>query len=288
MSENFGPDEKSREYIFNRIHRQELSSCIVMGILNITPDSFYDGSRRFNIDDAVKKGLEIWDSGALWLDIGGESTRPGAEPVDVEEELRRVIPVIKELKKVRPNGLISIDTRRSRVAMEAINSGAEMVNDVSGLSDPKMIDVILDTGCSVCIMHMQGLPENMQENPKYGDCIGEVGQFLFKQAETLVAKGHPKELIILDPGIGFGKKLHHNLDLLKEIETLTKSNYSVMLGISRKSMIGQITGKNDPKDRLAGTLATSAFAFYNKIDIIRVHDVDQNIDLLKVLNKLVN
>tara|TARA_B100001287_G_C22198905_1_gene307046 strand:- start:55 stop:462 length:408 start_codon:yes stop_codon:yes gene_type:complete len=135
---------------------------------------------------------------------------------------------------------------------------------------------------------MQGLPENMQENPNYGDCINEVSQFLFKQAEMLVSKGHSEELIIIDPGIGFGKKLDHNLNLMKNIEVLTKSQFSVMLGVSRKSMIGQITGKEDPEERLPGTLATSAFAFYNEIDIIRVHDIDQNIDLLKVLEELEN
>ncbi|MBT04213.1 MAG: dihydropteroate synthase [Euryarchaeota archaeon] len=288
MSENFRPLEKSRGNIFNSINRKKSSSCIVMGILNVTPDSFYNGSRRFNLDDAVKRGLEIWDSGALWLDIGGESTRPGAEPVDIEEELRRVIPVIEELKKIRPDGLISIDTRRPIVAKKAINSGADMLNDVSGLTNPDMVEVVVEAGCAVCIMHMQGLPENMQENPNYGDCIGEVSQFLFNQAEILLSKGHSKELIVLDPGIGFGKKLHHNIELLKEIEILTKSKYSIMLGISRKSMIGQITGKEDPEDRLAGTLASSAFAFYNEIDIIRVHDVEQNIDLMKVLNELEN
>ena len=288
MSENFRPVEKSRGNIFNSINRKKSSSCIVMGILNVTPDSFYNGSRRLNLDDAVKRGLEIWDSGALWLDIGGESTRPGAEPVDVEEELRRVIPVIEELKKIRPDGLISIDTRRPIVAKKAINSGADMLNDVSGLTNPDMVEVVVETGCAVCIMHMQGLPENMQENPNYGDCIGEVSQFLFNQAEILLSKGHSKELIVLDPGIGFGKKLHHNIELLKEIEISTKSEYSIMLGISRKSMIGQITGKEDPEDRLAGTLASSAFAFYNEIDIIRVHDIEQNIDLMKVLNELEN
>ena len=288
MSENFGPVEKSRKHISRAIHRQNLSPCLVMGILNVTPDSFYGGSRRFELNDAVNRGLEIWDSGAIWLDIGGESTRPGAEPVDVEEELRRVIPVIKELKRIRPDGLISIDTRRPKVAIEAIKSGADMVNDVSGLSDSDMIDVVLESGCAVCIMHMQGLPENMQDNPKYEDCITEVSQFLFTQAEKLVSKGHPKELIILDPGIGFGKGLDHNLELMKNIQVLNKTGFSVMLGVSRKSMIGQITGKHEADERLAGTLATSAFAFYNEIDIIRVHDIEQNIDLLKVLNKLEN
>lgn len=257
-----------------------------MGILNITPDSFHSESRRFELEDSVKRGIEIWDYGATWLDIGGESTRPGASPVDTEEELRRVIPVIKSLKERRPEGLISIDTRRAKVAREAINAGAEMINDISGFSDPEMIDVVLETGCAVCIMHMQGEPEKMQENPEYNNCVEEVSSFLFDKAQELVESGHPKELIIIDPGIGFGKLLSHNIQIIKSIETLTESNFSTLLGVSRKSMIGQITGKQKTEDRLPGTLATSAFAFYNKIDIIRVHDVDENVDLMKVLNEL--
>ena len=286
MGENLVPDENRHNYIFRSISRGNNSPCIIMGILNITPDSFHSESRRFELEDSVKRGIEIWDYGATWLDIGGESTRPGASPVDTEEELRRVIPVIKSLKERRPEGLISIDTRRAKVAREAINAGAEMINDISGFSDPEMIDVVLETGCAVCIMHMQGEPEKMQDNPEYNNCIEEVSSFLFDKAQELVESGHPKELIIIDPGIGFGKLLSHNIQIIKSIETLTESNFSTLLGVSRKSMIGQITGKQKTEDRLPGTLATSAFAFYNKIDIIRVHDIDENVDLMKVLNEL--
>lgn len=287
MGENLAPDENRRDYDFRNINRGKNSPCIIMGILNITPDSFHSESRRFELQDSVKRGLEIWDHGATWLDIGGESTRPGANPVDTEEELRRVIPVIKSLKERRPEGLISIDTRRAKVAREAINAGAEMINDVSGFSDPEMIDVVIETGCAVCIMHMQGEPEKMQDNPEYKNCVDEVSLFLFDKAQKLVDMGHPKELIIIDPGIGFGKLLKHNIQLMKSIDTLTDSNFSTLLGVSRKSMIGQITGKQKTEDRLPGTLATSAFAFYNDIDIIRVHDIDENVDLMKVLSELV-
>ena len=187
---------------------------------------------------------------------------------------------------MRPDGLISIDTRRAKVALEAINAGAGMINDISGLNDPKMIDVVLETGCAICIMHMQGEPEKMQESPDYQNCVEEVSTFLFDKAQRLIDKGHPEELIIIDPGIGFGKLLQHNIELMKDISVLTNSKYSTLLGVSRKSMIGEITGKVKTDDRLPGTLATSAFAFYNQIDIIRVHDVDENVDLLKVLNQL--
>ena len=286
MGENLAPHENRREYIFGNINRGENSPCIIMGILNITPDSFHSDSRRFELDDSVKRGIEIWDYGATWLDIGGESTRPGAKTVDIEEELRRVIPVIKLLKERRPEGLISIDTRRAEVAREAIKAGAEMINDVSGFSDPEMIDVVIETGCAVCIMHMQGEPEKMQDNPEYKNCVDEVSSFLFGKAQELVDSGHPKELIIIDPGIGFGKLLEHNIELMKSINTLTESDFSTLLGISRKSMIGQITGKQKTEDRLPGTLATSAFAFYNDIDMIRVHDIDENVDLMKVLSEV--
>jgi dihydropteroate synthase len=286
MGENLAPQENRRRHVLENIHRGNKQPCIVMGILNVTPDSFHSESRRTELEDCIKRGLEIWDYGANWLDIGGESTRPGAEPVDVKEELKRVIPVIKSLKQVKPEGLISIDTRRAKVAREAINAGADMVNDVSGLSDPEMMKVVLETGCAVCIMHMQGEHEKMQNEPEYTDCVQEVSNYLFKKAQELIDKGHPKELIIIDPGIGFGKLLEHNIDLMRNIDKLKNSNFSTLLGVSRKSMIGQITGKSKTEDRLAGTLATSAFAFYNQIDIIRVHDIDENIDLMKVLSIL--
>ena len=259
----------------------------MMGILNVTPDSFHSQSRRTELDDCIKRGLEIWDLGADWLDIGGESTRPGAAPVDVKEELNRVIPVIQSLKELRPDGLISIDTRRAEVARKAIAAGAEMINDISGLSDPEMMNVIIETGCAVCIMHMQGEPEKMQEDPKYDDCVKEVSLFLLEKAKQLIDNGHPRDLIIIDPGIGFGKLHEHNIELMKNIKHLNNTGFSTLLGVSRKSMLGNITGKTRTEDRLAGTLATSAFAFYNEVDIIRVHDIDENIDLMKVLASLV-
>lgn len=286
MGDNLAPRVNRRQHVLANIHRAQKESCKVMGILNVTPDSFHSESRRTKLEDCIERGLEIWNLGAEWLDIGGESTRPGSAPVDVKEELSRVIPVIKLLKELRPEGLISIDTRRAEVAREAINAGADMINDISGLSDPEMINVVIETGCAICIMHMQGEPDKMQDDPKYEDCVEEVTSFLFTKAQELVDNGHPKELIIIDPGIGFGKLLEHNIDLMKNIDKLNLLGFSTLLGVSRKSMIGQITDKTKTEDRLAGTLATSAFAFYNEVDIIRVHDIDENIDLMKVLNKL--
>jgi len=286
MGENLAPQENRRQHILTNINRGKKEPCIIMGILNVTPDSFHDKSRRFELDDSVKRGIEIWNEGATWLDIGGESTRPGASAVEVKEELRRVIPVIQSLKKIRPEGLISIDTRRAAVAREAIKAGAEMINDISGLSDPEMMDLVIESGCAVCIMHMQGEPDKMQENPEYQNCVEEVSSYLFDKAQELINNGHPKELIIIDPGIGFGKLLEHNIELMKNIDTLNNSEFSTLLGVSRKSMIGQITGKSNTGSRLPGTLATSAFAFYNEIDILRVHDVDEHVDLMKVLSAL--
>jgi dihydropteroate synthase len=287
MGDNLAPRENRRQQILDNIHRTKKEYCKVMGILNVTPDSFHSQSRRTELDDCIKRGLEIWDLGADWLDIGGESTRPGAAPVDVKEELNRVIPVIQSLKELRPDGLISIDTRRAEVARKAIAAGAEMINDISGLSDPEMMNVIIETGCAVCIMHMQGEPEKMQDDPKYNDCVKEVSLFLLEKAKQLIDNGHPRDLIIIDPGIGFGKLHEHNIELMKNIKHLNNTGFSTLLGVSRKSMIGNITGKTRTEDRLAGTLATSAFAFYNEVDIIRVHDIDENIDLMKVLASLV-
>ena len=214
MGDNLAPRENRRQQILDNIHRTKKEYCKVMGILNVTPDSFHSQSRRTGLDECIKRGLEIWDLGADWLDIGGESTRPGAAPVDVKEELNRVIPVIQSLKELRPDGLISIDTRRAEVARKAIAAGAEMINDISGLSDPEMMNVIIETGCAVCIMHMQGEPEKMQEDPKYDDCVKEVSLFLLEKAKQLIDNGHPKDLIIIDPGIGFGKSLSHNVELI--------------------------------------------------------------------------
>ena len=256
-----------------------------MGILNITPDSFHEASRKSTVESAVQSGLKMWDVGATWIDIGGESTRPNAEPVSIEEELNRVIPVIETLRSAHSEGLISIDTRRPQVAKAALEAGADIINDVSGLRDPEMVNVVLESGCGVCIMHMQGTPQTMQEKPEYQDCALEVSTQLLETARALVAAGHPPECIALDPGIGFGKTLEHNLELLQRHELLRgDEGFAILWGVSRKSIVGQLTGHSDPADRLSGTLALAAFAFHEGIDIVRVHDVQEHIDLFKVLN----
>lgn len=258
-----------------------------MGILNITPDSFHAASRQASVDVAIENGLKMWRQGATWVDVGGESTRPNADPVSIEEELKRVIPVISGLRKANPQGLISIDTRRPEVARQALQAGADMVNDVSGLSDPEMITVVVESGCAVCIMHMQGQPSTMQVNPTYENCSQEVSDNLKEIANALVLAGHPPQLICLDPGIGFGKTLQHNVELLQQHEKMRgTNNYPLLWGVSRKSMISQLTGKTNTDDRLSGTLAVAAFAHNEGIDLLRVHDVEQHIDLLKVLNNL--
>ncbi|MDP6899765.1 MAG: dihydropteroate synthase [Candidatus Thalassarchaeaceae archaeon] len=253
-----------------------------MGILNVTPDSFHAAS-RVDLNSAIKRGLEMWTSGADWMDVGGESTRPGAEPVDSTEEMQRVVPVIKALRLANPDGLISIDTRRVDVARAALDAGANMVNDVSGLRDPKMFDLVLERGCAVCIMHMQGEPGNMQSDPSYNHVVEEVYNSLHSIASTLVEKGHDPNLICLDPGIGFGKTLTHNLELL---HSRSDSEYSILWGVSRKSMFTHLLGREKSDQRLAGTLGVAAHAMLDGVDILRVHDVEEHSDLLTTLATL--
>jgi len=253
-----------------------------MGILNATPDSFHAAS-RVELDSAIERGLEMWSSGADWIDVGGESTRPGAAPVDSTEEMRRVVPVIEALRTANPTGLISIDSRRADVARAALDAGANMVNDVSGLRDPDMEALVIERGCAVCVMHMQGEPGNMQSNPTYDDVFSEVYANLNSIADRLVEKGHDPSLICLDPGIGFGKTLAHNLELL---QSRSDSNYSILWGVSRKSMFGQLLGRIETDQRLAGTLGVAAHAMTEGVDILRVHDVEAHADLLTTLANL--
>ena len=287
MSENLTPNSESRVPSFSDIHRRSDSRPLLMGILNITPDSFFSNS-RYSIDDAVKEAKTMIKNGADWIDIGGESTRPGASKISIEEETNRVIPVIKQLRNDNPEVMISIDTRNHQVARLAIENGANMINDVSGLRDKQMLDLVLETGCAICIMHMNGEPGNMQDNPSYSDVVEEVASQLEQKAEELVAKGHSKELIVIDPGIGFGKTQEHNLKLMKAIDRFKSSGYALLWGISRKSVIGNITGKTDASDRLSGTLASSLFASLNGVDMLRVHDIDEHSDLFKVYHALDN
>ena len=259
----------------------------IMGILNITPDSFHADSRVDSVDDALSRAKQMVEDGADWLDIGGESTRPGAEPVGIDEEMNRVLPVIKAVRTAFPNVGISIDTRRAAVAKAALDLGADMVNDVSSLSDPDMTDVIIENKCPVCIMHMQGLPENMQNNPSYGDVVSEVREILGITAQKLVDLGLNPDMIVTDPGIGFGKLLEHNLSLLtagKEISP--RQDMPLMWGVSRKRMFADLIGRSDSEERLAGSLGIAAMAPSKGVDIIRVHDVREHADLYATMRAI--
>ena len=259
----------------------------IMGILNITPDSFHADSRVDSVDDALSRAKQMVEEGADWLDIGGESTRPGAEPVGKDEEMNRVLPVIKAVRTAFPNVGISIDTRRGAVAKAALDLGADMVNDVSSLSDPNMVDVIIENKCPVCIMHMQGLPENMQNNPSYGDVVSEVRERLDITAQKLVDLGLNPDMIVTDPGIGFGKLLEHNLSLLtagKEISP--RQDMPLMWGVSRKRMFADLIGRSDSEERLAGSLGIAAMAPSKGVDIIRVHDVREHADLYATMRAI--
>tara|TARA_X000000368_G_scaffold412083_1_gene397921 strand:- start:8046 stop:8879 length:834 start_codon:yes stop_codon:yes gene_type:complete len=259
----------------------------IMGILNITPDSFHADSRVDSVDDALSRAKQMVEDGADWLDIGGESTRPGAEPVAIDEEMNRVLPVIKAVRTALPDVGISIDTRRASVAKAALDFGADLVNDVSSLSDPNMVDVIIENKCPICIMHMQGLPENMQKNPSYGDVVSEVREILDLTAQKLVNLGLNPDMIVTDPGIGFGKLLEHNLSLLgagKEI--VPRQDMPLMWGVSRKRMFADLLGRSDSEERLAGSLGIAAMAASKGVDIIRVHDVREHADLYAAMRAI--
>ena len=259
----------------------------LMGIVNATPDSFHTDSRVESVETAIERGIAMWEQGADWVDVGGESTRPGASPVNVEQEIDRVIPIIEGLRNENPNGLISIDTRHHEVAKAALDAGANMINDVSGLRDQKMFDLVVDTKSPVCIMHMLGEPRNMQEKPQYIDVVSEVSKHLLDTAERLINAGHPANLIILDPGIGFGKTMEHNLSLLGKSENLRgESDFSILWGVRRKSIFKDILNREKSEQRLAGTLGVAAQAFCQGIDILRVHDVTEHNDLLIMMSKL--
>ena len=259
----------------------------IMGVINITPDSFFEDSRSNNISETIKIAESMIQNGADWLDVGGESTRPGAEPVEEEEEISRVVPVIRELRKKFPEIGISVDTRRSKVAKLSLNEGADMINDISSLSDENMINVIKQSDCYICLMHMKGLPENMQDNPQYYDVVAEVRSRLNEKVSLLIREGIDRERIIVDPGIGFGKSLEHNLLLLKSgREIIPMSNVRLMWGVSRKSMFSEFLGRIETRDRLAGTLGIAAMTKTKAVDIIRVHDVAEHTDLFRAMSAL--
>ena len=252
----------------------------IMGVINVTPDSFFERSRASNLDEILERAIFMSENGADWIDIGGESTRPGATEVTFKEELDRVSKAIEIIRDELPNIGISVDTRKSEVAMSALKHGADMVNDISSLSDPNMKNVILENDAPICIMHMQGIPKNMQNNPLYEDVVKEVKGHLKLISEELIQSGIDRRKIINDPGIGFGKLLEHNLSLLSAgREIVAHESMSLMWGVSRKKMFEDLLGRNETKNRLAGTLGVAAMAPKKGVDIIRVHDVREHYDL---------
>jgi len=257
------------------------NGCIVMGVLNVTPDSFSDGGKFFDTDKAIKHGLQMAADGAAIIDVGGESTRPGAEPISIEEQIKRVIPVIEALAN-KINIPISIDTYNYEVTKAALNAGAAMLNDITALSDERMGKLAAEQQVPVVLMHMQGTPATMQAEPKYEDVVSEVLEFLLKQAKRAEKFGIPKERIFIDPGIGFGKTLEHNLELLRNIHKFVATGYRVCIGTSRKSFVGKLTGKENPANRIFGTAATVALCVAAGVSIVRVHDVAEMVDVVNV------
>ena len=252
----------------------------IMGVINVTPDSFFEKSRSSNLDEILERAIFMSENGADWIDIGGESTRPGATEVTLKEELDRVSKAIEIIRDELPNIGISVDTRKSDVAISALRHGANMINDISALSDPNMKNVILEYDVPICIMHMQGTPRNMQNNPHYKDVVTEVKEHLKLISEELIESGIDKRKIINDPGIGFGKLLEHNLSLLSAgRQIVSHESMPLMWGVSRKKMFKDLLGRNQTKNRLAGTLGVAAMAPNKGVDIIRVHDVREHYDL---------
>jgi len=256
---------------------------LLMGILNVTPDSFSDGGMFVTIDKAVAHGEALCSAGADIIDVGGVSTRPFADPVSVDEEIARVIPVIKRLSQ-RVSAPISVDTSRAETAERAIEAGARIVNDIAALRfDPLLGDVVAEADLPVVLMHMQGTPETMQIRPAYDDVMGEIIDFLSGSIDLAVSKGIPRENIIVDPGIGFGKKVEHNLTIIRELSRLKSLGRPILVGASRKSFIGEVTGIKEPARRDTATLAVTALLVASGADIIRVHDVKRSTEVVRMV-----
>jgi dihydropteroate synthase len=258
----------------------DLRAPVVMGVVNVTPDSFSDGGLWLDPAAAVAHARAMVDAGAAIIDVGGESTRPGAAPVTLEDELRRVIPVVEVLAATLPVP-VSIDTSKPEVMRAALAAGAGMVNDVAALAAPGALAAVAASGAAVCLMHMRGEPRTMQSDPVYGDVVAEVAAFLAARADACRQAGVPRDRIAVDPGFGFGKRLEHNLDLLAGLQALVALGYPVLVGLSRKSMIGQLTGR-PPGDRLHGSVALAALAVQAGASIVRAHDVAPTVDAVKI------
>ena len=255
----------------------------VMGVVNVTPDSFSDGGLYLDSRAAIDHALELERGGASILDVGGESTRPGAKPVREAEELRRVVPVLEGLSEAGTRAQVSVDTSKSSVAAAAIAAGATLVNDVTAMrGDPTMVEVVAAAKVDCCLMHMLGDPRTMQQDPRYGDVVSEVKSFLEQRLEFAVAHGVAEQRIVLDPGIGFGKTTEHNLELLRRLDEIVALGRPVAIGTSRKSFLGKITAK-PLEDRIAATIATNVFAYTRGARVFRVHDVAPVHDALAIM-----
>ena len=275
-----------RGYLLTRRGKLEFAGhTLVMGIINVTPDSFFDGGRRSDPAKAIADGIEMAAAGADILDIGGESTRPGAQPVSEEEELARVLPVVQGLR--REIGVpISVDTYKSAIAQAALDAGADIVNDISALRfDPAMAALVAAEKVPVVLMHMQGTPRTMQREPQYNDVVREVRDFLAAQLYEAMDRGVAQDMIVIDPGIGFGKTAEHNLQLLRALPVLAALGQPLLVGVSRKAFIGKILGL-EPPDRLEGSIAASVAAALAGANIVRVHDVAETCKAVRVADAI--
>ena len=262
----------------------DLSQPQVMGILNVTPDSFSDGGKHTNVSQALDHALRMIEEGATFIDIGGESTRPGAPDVALQEELDRTIPVIEAVAKNTPC-VISIDTSKADVMREAVKAGAGLINDVRALQEPGALQVAAEAQVPVCLMHMQGQPRTMQQSPEYDDVVNDVGQFLLARTKVCEEAGIAKDKILFDPGYGFGKSLEHNYTLVKHLPSLMKLGYPVLVGMSRKSMIGNLLNRK-VDERLAGSISLATIVAQMGAQIIRVHDVKETADAVNIVKML--
>ncbi|HTT02152.1 MAG TPA: dihydropteroate synthase [Steroidobacteraceae bacterium] len=258
----------------------DLTRPTIMGVLNVTPDSFSDGGRFDDPERALDQALRMVAEGAAIIDVGGESTRPGASAVSPEEELRRVVPVVERLR-ARTAAVISVDTSKPEVIRAAASAGAGLINDVRALRAPGALESCVASGCAACLVHMQGEPATMQQRPTYSDLVGEIQTFLMQRVQACRAAGMAAERLVIDPGFGFGKTLEHNLELLRRLPELTGSAVPVLVGVSRKATVASLTGR-PVSERLYGSLALAALAAYNGALIIRAHDVAATLDAVKV------
>ncbi|HSP89062.1 MAG TPA: dihydropteroate synthase [Ignavibacteriaceae bacterium] len=264
------------------IGNREFHQTVIMGILNVTPDSFSDAGKYYDKNSAVDYAIKMFDFGADIIDVGGESTRPGSEPVSEEEELRRVIPVIDEILKKNPEALVSIDTTKSKVALKACDSGAKIINDISGLTfNQELADIAKEFSAALVVMHIKGIPKNMQLKPVYDDLIFEIYEYLYHQTEIAKSKGVKN--IFVDPGIGFGKRIEDNFEIIRRVSDFKSLGYPILIGLSRKSFLGK-TLDLDINDRDNATMVSEAIAIRNGAKIIRTHNVENAVRTKKLLN----